>query len=614
MKLLARDKPLKGLVPTSHALELSLKWAMDEIRIKSVLSSLSPPGLRSLTLVYLSGRRGINESEIISSGDKQNREDLLFELSRLLFEQFIYSRNGEQKSYHGFLEYTSILLEPCLFQQLQSRGSAQASDTDVYIGYQFYLASHLSLIVSQAALAMLKLTQTGEMHRKSFSTITEKFQFIRNLSDSAAEHELWFLLNFCADKKILLREENLYQPGSLTSRYLQGSAATFSNELVKWWLDYRWPSDKNTLQILLKSLESPCQSALICDLLWFPEGPRHRAFEKASSGVTWDSLPRLVRELWMLGLIDFQIGKGKIQWIKANSKWTAFLNANELDSSSEPNKALALPTLECLVPLECPMEWRYTLDLVAQRENDEMMCKYRFSKDSVVAGLQAGLAMESWNQLNDWLAWDLSARHSLDDWAASYASTVFKDVTLLHVKDQQRRDELFHLPAFMELVEEYIPTYGFVLRHGAKILVKTLLQGFGLSPAESRSYKPQLEPIKLNPDKANWDFEGLSEGELEYYEKELPPSPRPKNVNQGKYGGEKKDLSPGEKRQIIEYAMMSEKKIEITFLEGDKKAYLIKPLFLLSDREQPMMVATQMETGHRNEYDINKIGTLTIIE
>jgi hypothetical protein len=322
--------------------------------------------------------------------------------------------------------------------------------------------------------------------------------------------------------------------------------------------------------------------------------------------------------MWLLGLADFGMAKGRIAWLRPDREAIARLGLAEkgaapVQTDAAASRPISLPNLESLVPLDSPLGRLHPLELVAQKSNDEFMGRYRFTKESVIQGLQAGLGMDAFKDLLGWLGFEAPARQTLLEWASTYASTLFMDALVLKVSDPVRFRELKEIPQFLELVTEVIPEYGFILSRQNKPRVKELLQHFGLVPGEDARRTLDLGPVSLSGSAQAWDLSRPDAGPPAY--RESPGSLRaPPQQPQEKNGQATREQELAVKIETLESAIAGEKKVEFSYAAPILKRISLKPLLLLKHKDPVKLIGIESDSGHRNEYVLEQVKALRIME
>jgi len=61
-------------------------------------------------------------------------------------------------------------------------------------------------------------------------------------------------------------------------------------------------------------------------------------------------------------------------------------------------------------------------------------------------------------------------------------------------------------------------------------------------------------------------------------------------------------------------AIRSQRSVEFAFAESPKKRIQVQPLRVLRDRDPMKLIAVESSTGHRNEYLLDQLQNLRLVE
>jgi hypothetical protein len=615
----------------AKVVQLVYDWAIKSDRIVESLKTADTQGRHLIALIYASENRGAAEAELLGSMEGFPPSQTLMLLGRLEQELLIFSREGDKgRTFHGFRELAERVLPAVLTDQwIAPSGWETAS----WISFRHFLSSHLCHFLCQVSLGAVKITQNGEMHRKDAQELALRFTFGERLSTALPAEEVQFLLHFAVGASLVQQEDGLLHLSAEGKSLLRGERRDAWRRLAEWWMESRVHGMAHTLKALTGLPEDAVAGRVSswANILWIYAGPLRKGFHDPKASFTWENLPKSLQELWMLGLVDFGMSKGRIAWVRPERASIAQLAAhlpfdNEDGNGSKPaqvaddaghtghpTRPISLPNMESLVPLDSPLGWQYRLELVGHKSNDEFMGRYRFNKESVIQGLQAGLGMEEFKDLLGWLGFEGPATQTLLEWASTYASTLFMDTLLLKVSDPVRFRELQEIPQFLEMITEVIPDYGFVLNRQNKFRVKELLQHFGLVPGEDARRVLDLGPVSLAGVGSAWELPRPEIGPPAY--RESPGSLRaPPQEPKDKNGKDAREQELKERIQTLEDAIANEKKIEFSYSAPLMKRISLKPLLLLKHKDPIKFIGIELDTGHRNEYVLEQAKALRIVE
>ncbi len=599
-KLFRRDNPDAGLVAGGMVAEAVRAHALDPKRIAAVLDALEPSGRRLLMGIYASEERGMLETELARACE-EGAPAAAHYLALLEYELLVARREGEHRSYHGFREAVSLVL-PRLLEEFAP--AEEAPPQAAWISNASHVVSHFCHFLARVGRGDLKLTQNGELHRKSLMELARGFGSGAMLSPVTAEEEAGFLFRFAIDSDLLLEEEGLLRLSPSAAEWLEDGGEEVVRRLRGWWQRKRVRGLSRLLGILAADSGAARGVMNLAPLFSVYEGWDKMRARPRSELQTWENLPRLLRELWILGGIEFAMQRGRVRWARVPLDGDA-----ALDSAAATESARGLPNFEALVPAGVPLGRLFQIELLAVRENDERMTRYRFTKDSVVAGLRAGVAVVSLEELAAWLGFEEPARRVLAEWAATYASAVFREVFVLRVRDAVRFSELEAFPRFMDLVVEVIPGYGFVMSRGAREAARELLQAFDLQPGDEAASPGSRRPVSAPEGDPSWSLPVFSHGETAY--RHAAPARKPAVSALAKEEREKAE-TPVHRLRSLEGAIAAQRSVEFVYASGTARIR-VQPLHVLRNREPMKLIAVDLASGHRNEYVIDQVAALKVV-
>ncbi len=613
-KLYRRDNPDAGLVSGAKVSTAVLERALDSGRVNDVLEAMEPDGRRLLLAIYASEERGMLESELVR-GCEGGASAAGYWLGLFEYELLALRREGEHRSYHGFREFAPALL-PRLLEEF-APAVALPGET-AWIGNAAHVSSHLCHMLARAARGELRLTQTGEMHRKSLQDVARGFGTGTMLSSAVAEEEAVFLFRFAVDCELVVEENGVLRLSPLAAEWMEGGGEELSRRLRDWWLRRR----SRGLARLLDALSGDAGGAQeaapaspeslsravagVTPVFSVYEGWDKTRARPSSELTTWENLPRLLRELWLAGGAEFAMNRGRIRWVRVLSAADrAAVAAAGVES------ARGLPNFEALVPTAIPLDRLFQIELLGVRENDERVTRYRFTKDSVIAGLRAGLGTDLLEELAGWLGFDASVQRVLSEWAASYASTAFREVFMLRVHDEGRFVELEGFPQFMELVTETIPGYGFVLPREMRERARELLRVFDLLPGDDSESVPaaRRRPVISDAAEAAWSLPVFPHGEADY--RHVAPVRREDAAE--REAGRGREETPAQRLRALENAIAAQRNVEFNYGSGGVRLR-VQPLHVLRNRDPMKLIAVDMASGHRNEYTLDQMQAVRVGE
>jgi hypothetical protein len=299
--------------------------------------------------------------------------------------------------------------------------------------------------------------------------------------------------------------------------------------------------------------------------------------------------------------------RGRVRWARV----PASVAHDAAGAGSAAESARGLPNFEALVPGSIPLNRLFQIELFAARENDERVIRYRFTKDSVVSGLRAGLGVGLLEEVAGWLGFEAPARRVLAEWAATYASASFRDLFVLRVRDAARFADLEAFPRFMDLVTEVIPGYGFALPRSARERARELLRAFDLQPGdETETRGAAKRPVFGEGADAAWTLPAFAHGEAAY--RHAAPV-RKEGAGVREEAAPVRGETPARRLRDLEGAIAAQRVVEFTYGDGTVRVRA-QPLHVLRNRAPMKLIAVDLASGHRNEYDLDRMLALRVGE
>lgn len=434
--------------------------------------------LRLVKLVVRSGARGLSFGELRLAVPVGNTSELMKFLSECTREFVLWKTKGEAENvvYRAFEETSRLLLgerpAPFKVQGLQK------------ISYGTRLDFHLCRLLALLKLGRLKVNSSNELQHRSEQICEAVFAASKAVSPKLAQDELELLLQFFTHEQWLLRNseaELLLSKDALD--FLNKNGFRLHQEFCSWWLESRFKSLGRNLALVLDQVKEPVSIQFAIDALWpFDPGVRLPA-ECASCAV--QKLPRVLRELWLLGVLDFFGNRnGEIFAVEVNALGRELMQKPATASSAEVS---TLANFESIVPADTAPRVLFYACCFAKPENDEPYLRFKFEREKFLEALHSGFSELEVGLFLSWMRPPQNVSDALGEWAASFFGSSIFDARVLKVQGGDIREELSRFPQFMSFVLETIPGYGFLIRREGEAKVREILQNYGLTPAEDNS-------------------------------------------------------------------------------------------------------------------------------
>jgi hypothetical protein len=298
-------------------------------------------------------------------------------------------------------------------------------------------------------------------------------------------------------------ENNSLKLLSASYNFLQNNGFRLFSEFLFWWESYRFKS-KDELTKLLKIFAKPVSALTAAQIFW-PHDAGSRLLKNKNS-ISWVYLPRLLRELWILGILKLQAKKKHILAFSLSEFGeSVFFAKKSKENLHEPIIACS-SNFEWLLSQNCGAMRIFQMSCFAQPKNEEEPLRFAFGKESFLAGLRSGIPDEF---VNDFMKWNKAAPNvakALKEWFCIYNDSCIETLRILRIKNLDKFAELAAYKPFLTLVEDVIPNWGFVIKAENENKIKESLSYFSLEPHSSLATKDKEEPLQKLAETENFSL------------------------------------------------------------------------------------------------------------
>jgi hypothetical protein len=467
-----------GLVQNSKILGELCNEILNEERLQKWMQKRSEWEIQALGLIYASGTRGLHFKELERSLDTDQKSLLAF-LNDAAGEMFIWHAKCQSSSiYYGFANFEDYFLN-LLFK------NEETTEAVVWASNERKAELHLILLLAKIQLGKISIKKDSSLSHNARKHIAEI---------TSNEDGLCLLLSFLLSEKWISKPtENGYLK-LLPPAYdfLQNNGIRIFSQLLFWWQKERF-HDKGDLQKLLKFFAKPI-SALSAAWLFWPYDTGLR-LPKNKSSISWQYLPRPLRELWLLGVLKMQTKKKNIlSFSLSEFGESVFFAKRAKENLSEP-----------IISSSSNYEWIlsqnngalriFQMACLAQAKNEEDPLRFSISKESFLAGLHSGLPNKF---VKDFLSWSKAVPNvaaSINEWHHIYSDSSIDSLSILRIRNQEKFAELSKYKPLQSCVEEAIPNWGFVIKEGHEKKIREMLAHFSLEPHSCILDKTKEEPL-----------------------------------------------------------------------------------------------------------------------
>jgi len=483
----------KGLLNNTLIAKESIQFFSDKKRFEHSLSLLESWQFNCLYLIYRSESRGLTYNEL--------RLTIPVNKSREL-KQFLLNASREYAIWQGKTT-THVLLYKGFSDFVdcfENKGIEVYAPTETTgsLEYDYLFDWHICKILGMAAKGLLKVNLTEGLHRRSFTLCEKAITYSKALSSKAPHDEILFILHFLSQNEWLGREEGQLKPTPKANQFLKKNGFRLRQDIVAWWIQQRFRGNEEHFKRLLEYLINPVNIVDAAYLFWVID-PSYRILERTKT-LTWDYLPKPLRELWFLGFIDFKCARDKIHAVSLTKIGRAYLG-NEVTPLVSGDVS-SLPNFELIIGAKNSPRILFFIATLTISQNDEPHLKCVFEKESFLDGLKSGFTEEDVEEFIHWIKPPKNVLDSLHDWSSCFFGAKIATVRLLKIENKKILEELMHFSHFMELVNESIPDYGFILDPKKEEGALKLLSHYGLLPNVNEKVI-SIEPFK----NASWEKE-----------------------------------------------------------------------------------------------------------
>lgn len=541
-KIYQRFKSGSGLVSNAQVREKVLEWAMSKERISQTLEQWTADEILWLKQLYLSGVQGWNSEKmarIVAAGDRFRVTPWL---DRVAWE-FLGARiRHPQLHWVGFKEISEIIMS---LPQPNSTVECELEFTD----YGNFFALHFYRLAAFAKLAKIKLNQSGDLNQKSRKSLADTFWSKPNLGGSAPDLELDLLLSLFECNGYLNKSDSLLGLETDFEDCALDFEEMFPSLLHHWLLTQKLES--TWLHLVLGMVQSPINSLQIAQIL----GYKGIADELPS----FEQLPKILKEMYFLGLISIARQAGKVHYIALARRGLRILNR---ELSSEMQGVFATPNFEVHLPCTSVGMVHFYLECMAGLEKEGPMLKYVLKKDLFYDAMKQPQNLSKISDFLSRLNLPPVVSSATSEWLLLTSSIQSHDVLWISIENADLRSKIFALPEIQSLALGIDPNRGFSVVSKYFDQVKILLSTFGLQILGSQ---PKPSSHKQH------NTLGVSHfGEIQFdYQHHEPREAVELQLSDSfVFGRHSRELDFGQRLRVLEYAILNDQAVELMDAKG----------------------------------------------
>ena len=476
-----------GLVQNSKILDELRSEILNDDRRQKWMQKKNEWELQALSLIYISGSRGLHFGELERSLDTDQKSLALF-LKEAACEMFVwYAKCQGAGVYYGFSDFEDSFLSSITKNE-------ETSDSTIWISNEKKAELHLLFMLSKIQLGKISIKKDLSFSHSTKKLIADIFASNKNIDATITEDEIRMQFAFLLSEKWITRDAESSELKLLAPTYdfLQNNGFRLFSELLFWWERERF-KNKGELLNLLKIFEKPV-SALNAARMFWPRDTRSRLLKnKTSPG--WTQLPAPLRELWILGILKMQMKKKNILMFSLSEFGeNVFFAKRSKERLAEP-----------IISNSSNFEWFlsqnngalriFQMSCLAQVKNEEDPLRFSLNKESFLSGLRHGLPS---SYVQDFMLWSNAVPNvasALNEWLHIYSDSSIDPMYILRVRNAEKFTELSSYKPFLACVDEVIPNWGFVIKEANEEKIRGMLAHFSLEPHSTTQKPKDEEPL-----------------------------------------------------------------------------------------------------------------------
>ncbi|MGL1903588.1 MAG: hypothetical protein OCC49_15740 [Fibrobacterales bacterium] len=595
-----RVKSGGGLVSNNKIIEEVKKWALSDDRIATILEDLTEEHKNILFYIYASGAKGIEFNRLQNSFKKFTKKELSTILDSLVWNLLIFKRKGAQPVFFGFAD----LFDDCFHKLEKSQLVFDTPNAKHWMDYSSFLPFHYFATIAYISQNNIKITASGDIHKKYLQSLQNRFSYSSMISETVSNDELDLILNFGYSSKHVMDGELLLSVGKTFNAFLNISPTQQLITIINWWEELRFSKNVATAKALLETIPTEAGSLhRACERWWVFDSTRKRNYSEGTEGMSWEDLPKIIRELWVFGLIELSMDDGKLVAIRRSALGNTWITGDMEGITTVLGQSVPFCTqdFEILYPVQAFGKRQFILEHIATPTNDDRLLKYTLSKVRLLEGMSSSIDAQDVIALKDSLTFPDIVSNNMTDWIAESTNSEICQAYLLKVHSSSKFEELKTFPEFLEHTIETIPGYGFVLKHGQEENVRELLSHFGLTPpTNTNEPKKFMQQLKENAISPTWKLAEPVYYDIDYSIPE-PQTKKSATLKNSTYTAPPKNMGFAQILKNIKYAVLMEEQVEVVWHEVEESRAILNSSPKRNDETRRVSIVTPISLNQNKD-------------
>ncbi len=534
-----------GLVSNSKIIKGVRDKLLSPDFIESQWDKLNETQQKILVNIYVAGKEGRSLADLTWCVSPAEQFLLKHTLNELCWNLLIFRSTEDKSHFFGFSDFRKFVLQKISFVQEPVKGLRKS--------YRERLDLHLIATASFLFTHPMPISQSGEVNKRFFSQMQARLKLDHPLieENDSREEELQLLLNYLAKHQFVQQNSD-----QLVLR-LNSFFALEKNGYPKpseWVIQHLIEWDEEVITVLQEKLKEG--SSLEDFSTLFSSFTRYQGGKLEH----WHQLSPLIKWFWWSGKLQLHIEDSLLTGISAQ------------DSISNVDMPVYfLPNFEVHLPLGSDFQSASLLEFAGECLREDQLCTYKISADSINNLLTSGYPTDVLKKNLAEYTLPANVNEALQQWIFTHEGARLCDVFFLELDDPKIITQIKELPQYGDWKVHEVPGVGFVLPKNLKSDVVEVVQTFGFHLTE---FKP--EPVLKSYSTPKLKEERRTPAAIPDYIEKEPVQMDLRIGELGKYGGGLQELSFNERLRVIEYAILTDGRLEILMIDS-RQAFIITP-------------------------------------
>ena len=267
------------------------------------------------------------------------------------------------------------------------------------------------------------------------------------------DHRDDFVIDYLKTKKLLEVDRRKSHASPLLGGWLKLSATERLRDIVSFSMKRILQDDHTIISFSGVISEIPSGSSFdMSEFAYFLH-----AWTMAPGGYT--RLESRVRELltvlYHLGMFSYRNDRFAL-----TVTGERFFNGKSLPMDENTGSVFTIqPNFEVIIGPEVDLSVRFSVELLADRKNRDMVLTYEVTQGGIVRGIERGMTVDeifTFLDTHSRTPLPQNVRFSVENWAGSYGAIFFEKITVMRFRDKSVCNGVMHLPEIAPYIKEQL--------------------------------------------------------------------------------------------------------------------------------------------------------------